>query len=89
MGGLKDGLTRAAYQPGIAGVVKIEPIKPANWQMIMLTTSFRISLRLIFIFQFFWVGQTGMSVLSSFVAKGFNFLPKDVVAQFIGHFFAR
>jgi len=33
LGGLKEGLSKVAYQEGIEGVVKIEPIKPAERQI--------------------------------------------------------
>jgi hypothetical protein len=46
-GGLKDGLFNVLYQVGMAGVVKREPIKPANWQRIRLLISLIISLSLI------------------------------------------
>jgi hypothetical protein len=49
LGGLKVGLTKVAYQVGIAGVVKIDPKTPTNWQIIMLIISFRTSFKLIFI----------------------------------------
>jgi hypothetical protein len=48
LGGLKEGFFRVAYQVGIAGVVKTEPIKPAAWQMTMLATSCAISISLFF-----------------------------------------
>lgn len=51
-GGVKDGFLRVAYQVGIDGVVKTEPITPAIWQMPMLITSLPISIALVFfIFQ--------------------------------------
>lgn len=47
LGGVKDGFLKVAYQMGMEGVVKIEPMIPANWQTIMLITSLIISLDLI------------------------------------------
>jgi hypothetical protein len=41
---VKEGLFKVAYHVGIEGVVKNEPIKPANWQINTLTTSFKISM---------------------------------------------
>lgn len=41
-GGLKIGFLSDAYQVGIERVVKIEPITPANWQMIILPTNFNM-----------------------------------------------
>ena len=38
LGGLNDGFTMPVYQPLIAGVVKIDPIIPASWQIIMNVT---------------------------------------------------
>jgi hypothetical protein len=43
LGGAKDGFRSVAYQVGIAGVVKYEPIKPANRQMNMLNINFFMS----------------------------------------------
>ncbi len=48
LGGVKKGLFRVAYQVGIEGDVKTEPMKPANWQMTRLITNLRISNTLIF-----------------------------------------
>jgi hypothetical protein len=43
LGGAKDGFWSVAYQVGIAGEVKNEPIKPANRQMNMLEINFFMS----------------------------------------------
>jgi hypothetical protein len=43
-GGVKEGFLNVAYQPPIAGLVKIEPITPASWQRIKLTASLKISI---------------------------------------------
>ncbi len=51
-GGVKDGFCKVAYQPGMAGVVKIEPITPAIRQIVMLIISFNI----IITFAFFITG---------------------------------
>jgi hypothetical protein len=48
-GGLNDGFIRVAYQVGIEGPVKIEPIKPANRQIVKLVTSLRVSDSLLFL----------------------------------------
>jgi hypothetical protein len=48
-GGLNDGFVRVAYQVGIEGLVKIEPIKPANRQIVKLVTSLRVSGNLVFL----------------------------------------
>lgn len=44
LGGVNDGFLMAAYQVGIEGVVKSEPINPANWQAAIQMISFRISI---------------------------------------------
>jgi hypothetical protein len=43
-GGLKLGFLSDAYQVGIERLVKIDPIKPAARQIMILTTSFKISI---------------------------------------------
>jgi len=43
-GGVKKGFFNVLYQVGMAGVVKREPRKPANWQRTILIASLRISL---------------------------------------------
>jgi hypothetical protein len=45
-GGVKDGFARVSYHVGIAGIVKIEPIRPAHWQATMLIANLRIFLDL-------------------------------------------
>jgi hypothetical protein len=47
-GGAKVGFSSVAYQVGMALRVNTEPMAPAARQATMLTTSFRISLILIF-----------------------------------------
>ena len=44
LGGVKSGLFKVAYQVGIAGVVNIEPTRPAHWHTIILTISLMIYL---------------------------------------------
>jgi len=46
LGGVKGGLSKVAYQVEIAGVVNMEPTRPANWHTIILM----ISLMIYFIF---------------------------------------
>ena len=43
LGGLNDGLLKAAYQMGMDGAVKSEPMKPASWQIARQIISFKIS----------------------------------------------
>jgi hypothetical protein len=43
LGGVNDGLVKVAYQEGMEGVVKRDPIKPASWQITMLTINFTIA----------------------------------------------
>ena len=42
-GGVKEGFSKEAYQTGIAGAVKKEPITPASWQTTKLAASLKIS----------------------------------------------
>jgi hypothetical protein len=48
LGGVKGGFLSAAYQFGMAGVVKTDPTTPANWQTIMLNTNLIILTGFIF-----------------------------------------
>lgn len=42
-GGVKEGLLSVAYHVGIASVVKMDPTKPASWQIAMLSINRQIS----------------------------------------------
>src|SRR4030042_2502845 len=44
-GGEKAGLFNVTYQVGMAGMVKRDPRKPADWQRAIQTTNFKIFIR--------------------------------------------
>lgn len=48
-GGLNEGLFMEAYHAAIAGVVKIEPMNPASWQITMADISLIIFIGFIII----------------------------------------
>ena len=48
LGGVNHGIERVAYHVGMDWLVKIEPIIPAIWHIMMLTASFRILFTIIY-----------------------------------------
>lgn len=53
-GGVKEGLLSDAYHVGIAAAVKMLPMKPASWQIAMLSINLQISGRRNFIISYSW-----------------------------------
>jgi len=52
---VNDGWLSVTYQVGIAGPVKADPIRPADWQMSMLSISPGISCTLIIVMIVFYL----------------------------------